>query len=134
MPRRTSACMMPPFTSPFRTAASIDPARRTALIARMCSAWPPSTPSPELDIPHVVHRHRVPAQQRTDVAVLDEPHHVFARPGVNQRGAHDPYDPPAPLLLLAEQFGENRVVHRPLARHLGLHEPELVGAVPSAEK
>ena len=53
-PRVTSACMIPLFAMPPRTAASIDPARRTALIARICSAWPPSTPSPELDIPSVV--------------------------------------------------------------------------------
>src|SRR5881397_2468765 len=44
----TSACMMPAVTSPWRTAAAIPPAPRIWLIARMCSACPPSTPSPEL--------------------------------------------------------------------------------------
>src|SRR5258707_338554 len=46
--------MMPLVTSPVFTAASIEPARRMALMARMCSAWPPSTPSPVLDMPSVM--------------------------------------------------------------------------------
>src|SRR5205809_234816 len=82
----------------------------------------------------IVDRDGVPAQQGPHVAVLDEPHHVFTRSRVHQRGTHDPHDPSAALLLFPEQLGEHRVVDWPLARHLGLHEPELVRAVPPAEE
>ena len=41
---------------------------------------------------------------------------------------------PAPRLFLAQQLGQHAVVHRLLARHLGLHEPELVGAVRAAQE
>ena len=82
----------------------------------------------------IVHRHRVPAQEGAHVAVLDEPHHVFAGPRVHEGGADDPHDAPAPVLLFTEQLREDGVVDGPLARHFGLHEPELVGAVPPAEE
>jgi hypothetical protein len=53
---------------------------------------------------------------------------------VHERGSDDPDDLAAPLLLLAEQLRQHRVIHGPLAGHLGLHEPELVGAVDAAEE
>ena len=46
--------MIPLVAMPCATAFSIEPARRIALMARICSPWPPSTLSPELDIPSVV--------------------------------------------------------------------------------
>src|SRR5881409_4381570 len=134
--------MIPELTSPCRTAAAMPPARRIWLMARMWSAWPPSTPCPELVMPRrpedrrleIVHRDGVPAEERLHVAVLDEPDHVFARSRVYQGGPHHPDDLPAALLLLTQELCQDRVVHGPLPRHLRLHEAELVGAVTAAKK
>jgi hypothetical protein len=46
--------MIPSTTIPCSTAASIDPAARTRLIARMCRPWPPLVAWPVPDIPSVV--------------------------------------------------------------------------------
>src|SRR5205814_10633151 len=64
----------------------------------------------------------------------NEPDHVFARPGMHQRGTHHPQDLAAATLLLAEPLRQHGVVDGLLARHLGLHEPELVGTVRAAEE
>src|SRR5207245_483312 len=82
----------------------------------------------------VVHCDGVAAEQRAHVAVADEPDQVFARPGVHQRGPHDPQSLAAALLLLAQQLRQQAVVRRPLAGHFRLHEAELVGAVTAAEE
>src|SRR3989441_10615804 len=82
----------------------------------------------------VVHRDRIAAEQRAHVAVVDEPDQVVARPGVHQRGPHDPERLAAALLLLAQQLCQQAVVRRPLAGHLRLHEAELVGAVTAPEE
>src|SRR3989454_525814 len=82
----------------------------------------------------VVHCDGVAAEQRAHVAVADEPDQVFARPGMHQRGPHDPQSLAAALLLLAQQLRQQAVVRRPLAGHFRLHEAELVGAVTAAEE
>ena len=46
LPSVTSACITPEVMTPCSTAAAIDPARRTRLMARMWCSWPCSTPWP----------------------------------------------------------------------------------------
>ena len=50
----TSACMMPSVIVPLATAAAIEPALRTRLIARMCAPCPPEVFSPCPVMPSVV--------------------------------------------------------------------------------
>ena len=50
----TQACMIPSLIVPLATAAAIEPAARTRLIARMCRPWPPCVASPCPDMPSVV--------------------------------------------------------------------------------
>src|SRR5256885_815065 len=50
------------------------------------------------------------------------------------RRTNHPQDLAAPLVLFTKELRQDTVVDRPLARHFGRHEPELVRAVRAAEK
>ncbi len=77
----------------------------------------------------IVHGDGISPEHRAHVAVLDEPDHVLARARMHQRGSDHPQNLAAAGFLFAEQLCEHAVIHRPLARHLGGHEAEFVGAV-----
>ena len=109
----TQACMMPSRDRcPARTAAAIDPAARTLLIARMCSPWPPCVAfaraaSCRASCRRSTPRCRAPrprcrrAARRTK-PFCDEPDHVGARARVHERRPGHPDRIPAALALVDE--------------------------------
>src|SRR5690606_29109546 len=82
----------------------------------------------------VMHGDGVAAEERTDVAVLDEPGDDVTAAAVQHCRTDDPDDVSAAFPLLSQQLGHARVVDGLLARDLAAHELELATALRAAEK
>src|SRR5260370_706269 len=74
------------------------------------------------------------AEERLDVAVLDEPDHVLAGPRVHQGRPDHPQDLAAASPLFPQELRQDGIIHGLLARDLALHEPEFVRAVRAAQE
>ena len=134
---------MPLLMSPVSTARSMEPGRphpidrahvqAVAALGRLAGVAHAERRAEDRRL-DVVHRDGVAGEHRLHVAVPDEPLEIRPRARVDQGRPHDPDEIATAPLLLTDPRRELLVVDRPLAAHLGGHEPELVGAVAPAEK